>query len=262
MAEKAVYLHSKPFAKCRVRFMRKDAQRLTAIFMPRVCLLLIRVQIYKQNPNDVAKRWEMFGFLKTFNRNDTIYCDFMADTREKFREMLNDIAERDGIKRFNRLVELTGISANTFTNIKKNEVKEVSTETFWKLNNAFQKRYNIKWFQGDSQYMLLADYLAAKQNNEYDIPSNDMRQQAIMQRAHDIQLKVLGHIVQEPSISPDHASDEDPRPHLPVWADALLGIISKQVAENEVLHAELKHSIAEVNEIKTQLSELLKNINK
>lgn len=186
----------------------------------------------------------------------------MVDTREKFRKMLNDIAATDGITKFNQLAEMTGINAVTFTRIKKNEIKSVSTETFWKLNNAFNKRYNIKWFQGDSQYMLLADYLAAKQNNEYDIPSNDMRQQAIMQRAHDIQLKVLGHIVQEPSISPDHASDEDPRPHLPVWADTLLGIISKQVAENEVLHAELKHSIAEVNEIKTQLSELLKNINK
>ena len=62
--------------------------------------------------------------------------------------MLNDIAERDGIRRFNKLVEMTGISANTFTNIKLDRVKGVDIDTFWKLNNAFGKRYNVKWLQG------------------------------------------------------------------------------------------------------------------
>ena len=81
----------------------------------------------------------------------------MVDTREKFRELLNDIAERDGIKTFVKLSEITGISVNTFTNIKKNEVKEVSLDTFRKLNEAFGNRYNIKWFQGDSDHKLLAD---------------------------------------------------------------------------------------------------------
>jgi transcriptional regulator with XRE-family HTH domain len=186
--------------------------------------------------------------------------DIKVDTREKFRSMLNDIAERDGIRRFNKLVEMTGISANTFTNIKQNRVKGVDIDTFWKLNEAFGKRYNVKWFQGDSQYMLIEDYLAAKQNHEQDITPRDDRQLKITERAHDIQIAVLGHLVNEPEVIEGMAADDDPRPHLPTWADTLLGILSKQIAENEVLHAELKQSISEVQEMKSQLSDLLTKI--
>ena len=81
----------------------------------------------------------------------------MTDTREKFREMLNDIASRDGITKFNKLAEITGISAITFTRIKNNEIKSVSLDTFNKMNSAFGNRYNIQWFQGNSEYMLISD---------------------------------------------------------------------------------------------------------
>ena len=182
----------------------------------------------------------------------------MVDTREKFREMLNDIAATDGITKFNKLAEMTGINAVTFTRIKNNEIKSVSEETFWKLNNAFNKRYNIRWFQGGSRHMLLADYLAEKQNNysEFDI------RQDITRRAQEIQMDVLGHTVKESEVINGMVADDDPRPHLPTWADTLLGIISKQVAENEILHSELKQSIAEVNNLKTQLFELISNLKK
>ena len=189
-----------------------------------------------------------------------IFMDIKVDTREKFRAMLNDIAERDGIRRFNKLVEMTGISANTFTNIKQNRVKCVDIDTFWKLNEVFGKRYNVKWFQGDSQYMLIEDYLAAKQNHEQDITPRYDRQLKITERAHDIQMAVLGHLVNEHEVIEGMAADDDPRPHLPTWADTLLGILSKQIAENEVLHAELKQSISEVQEMKSQLSDLLTKI--
>ncbi len=89
----------------------------------------------------------------------------MVDTREKFRELLNDIAECDHIKTFVKLAEMTGISVNTFTNIKKNEVKEVSLDTFRKLNAAFGNRYNVKWFQGDSIYMRLSDVPESEKGN-------------------------------------------------------------------------------------------------
>ena len=174
--------------------------------------------------------------------------------------MLNDIAERDGIKRFNKLVEMTGISANTFTNIKLNRVKEVDIETFWKLNKAFDNRYNIFWFNGSSRFMLKSDYLAAKENNEEDITPRDDRHLKITQRANDIQMAVLGHLVKKPEVKEWLAADDDPAPHLPTWADTLLGILSKQIAENEILHAELRQSISEVNEMKEKLSELVKNI--
>ena len=87
-----------------------------------------------------------------------------VDTREKFRAILNDIAERDGIKRFNKLVEMTGISSTTFTSIKLNRVNEVDVETFRKLNAAFDNRYNVLWFQGDSPYMMMEEYLAANKS--------------------------------------------------------------------------------------------------
>lgn len=86
------------------------------------------------------------------------------------------------------------------------------------------------------------------------------RQLKITERALDIQMAVLGHHVEEPEARRDIACDDDPRPHLPTWADTLLGILSKQIAENEVLHSELKKSIAEVNEIKHQLAELIGKI--
>ena len=86
----------------------------------------------------------------------------MVDTREKFREMLNDIAATDGITKFNQLAEMTGISAVTFTRIKNNEIKSVSVETFKKLNAAFDDRYNLRWFQGDSPYMTVKEAIEAK----------------------------------------------------------------------------------------------------
>jgi transcriptional regulator with XRE-family HTH domain len=86
----------------------------------------------------------------------------MVDTREKFREMLNDIAATDGITKFNKLAEMTGISANTFTRIKNNDIRTVSIETFKKLNAAFDDRYNLRWFQGDSPYMTVKESIEAK----------------------------------------------------------------------------------------------------
>ena len=86
----------------------------------------------------------------------------MVDTREKFREMLNDIAATDGITKFNKLAEMTGISANTFTRIKNNDIRTVSIETFKKLNAAFGDRYNLRWFQGDSPYMTVKESIEAK----------------------------------------------------------------------------------------------------
>ena len=184
----------------------------------------------------------------------------MSVSRDRFRDMLNDIALRDHIKQFKVLSAMTGIHPNTFSRIKNNEDAEVGEETFWKLNEAFNKRYNVKWFQGDSRYMLMEDYLASKQNHEQDITPRDDRQLKITERAHDIQMAVLGHLVKEPEIIEGMAADDDPRPNLPTWADTLLGILSKQIAENEILHSELKQSISDVREMKKQLAYLIGNI--
>ena len=93
--------------------------------------------------------------------------------------MLNDIAATDGITKFNRLAEMTGISANTFTRIKNNEIKSVSVETFNKLNAAFGNRYNLRWFQGDSEYMTVQEMLEAKDNTPISRLQPDMSAEII-----------------------------------------------------------------------------------
>ena len=57
-------------------------------------------------------------------------------------------------------------------------------------------------------------------------------------------------------------SEDNPPAPLPLWADTLIGIMSKQIAANEALHSELCKSINDVNELKKQLSELLCQLKK
>ena len=57
-------------------------------------------------------------------------------------------------------------------------------------------------------------------------------------------------------------SEDAPSEPLPFWADTLIRIMSKQIAENEALHSELRRSIAEVSDLKTQLSHLLQSLSK
>ena len=82
---------------------------------------------------------------------------------------------------------------------------------------------------------------------------SDGRQLKITERAHGIQMAVLGHIAEEPKVTAGIAAEEDPRPYLPAWADTLLAILSKQIAENEVLHQELKNTTEKLNEIISKL---------
>ena len=73
---------------------------------------------------------------------------------------------------------MTGISA-TFTRIKNNEIKSVSVETFNKLNAAFGNRYNLRWFQGDSEYMTVQEMLEAKDNTPVSQLQPDMSAEII-----------------------------------------------------------------------------------
>ena len=61
---------------------------------------------------------------------------------------------------------------------------------------------------------------------------------------------------------PGMASEDAPSESLPFWADSLIRILSKQIAENEALHSELRRSIAEVSDLKTQLSHLIQSLSK
>ena len=62
--------------------------------------------------------------------------------------------------------------------------------------------------------------------------------------------------------APGMVSEDAPSESLPLWADTLIRILSKQISENEALHSELRRSIAEVSDLKTQLSHLLQSLSK
>ena len=57
-------------------------------------------------------------------------------------------------------------------------------------------------------------------------------------------------------------SEDVPSESLPLWADTLIRIMSKQISENEALHSELRDSINELSRLKTQLSHLLESLTK
>ena len=112
----------------------------------------------------------------------------------------------------------------------------------------------IKFHDSVSEYISI-DFLLYGKGDMVSVN----RQQIITNRAQDIQRSVLGHVVEEHEGNAGIAS-EDIRPFIPTWADTLLSILSKQIAENEVLHAELRQSISAVQEMNEQLSLLIKKI--
>ena len=154
-------------------------------------------------------------------------------TNEIFARALQWLYSHGRVKDQKDFATVTGITETTISRILNDKVRHPSSDTIRKVSSLFP--------------------------GVFDAVSNN-RQSKITERANDIQMAVLGHHVEEPEASRDIACDDDPRPQLPTWADTLLGILSKQIAENEVLHSELKQSIAEVNEIKHQLVELIGKI--
>ena len=61
---------------------------------------------------------------------------------------------------------------------------------------------------------------------------------------------------------PGMVSEDAPSESLPFWADTLIRIMSKQIAENEALHSELRDSIDELSKLTTQLSHLIQSLSK
>ena len=157
----------------------------------------------------------------------------MVITNDIFARAIQWLYDHGRIRDQKDFAAITGITETTLSRILNNKVRHPSPDTVRKVSSLFP--------------------------GVFDAVSNN-RQSKIIERTHDIQMSVLGHLVKEPEVIEGMAADDDPRPHLPTWADTLLGILSKQIAENEVLHSELKQSIAEVNEIKHQLAELIGKI--
>lgn len=153
-------------------------------------------------------------------------------------EKLRQFFEQKGISQL-QLAEMLDVSPQ-YVNVIINGKKPIGKKTAEKLSNLF----------GLSKLFLLT--------GEGKVVCED-RKQSIINRAHDIQRSVLGHVVEEHEGNAGIAS-EDIRPFIPTWADTLLSILSKQIAENEVLHAELRQSISDVQEMKEQLSIIIEKI--
>jgi transcriptional regulator with XRE-family HTH domain len=158
----------------------------------------------------------------------------MDKTKERFREMLNDIAERYGIKTFKQLAEMSGISQNTFTRIKRNEVKEVDIETFRKLNAAFDNRYNVLWFQGDSPYMMMEEYLAA---NKSQLPLPDYT--SLLNAALAAKDETIASYQKQLQVTEKRLEDKD----------ATIETLRAQIADKDDHIATLKARVAELRRI-------------
>ena len=154
-------------------------------------------------------------------------------TNDIFARAIQWLYDHGRIRDQKDFAAITGITETTLSRILNNKVRHPSPDTVRKVSSFFP--------------------------GVFDAVSNN-RQSKITERCHNIQMAVLGHLVNEPEIIEGLAADDDPAPHLPSWADALMGILSKQIAENEILHAELRQSINEVNEMKEKLNEVIKNI--
>ena len=154
----------------------------------------------------------------------------MVITNDIFARAIQWLYDHGRIRDQKDFAAITGITETTLSRILNNKVRHPSPDTVRKVSSFFP--------------------------GVFDAVSNN-RQSKITERSHNIQMAVLGHLVNEPEIIEGLAADDDPAPHLPSWADALMGILSKQIAENEILHAELRQSINEVNEMKEKLNELI-----
>lgn len=148
--------------------------------------------------------------------------------------MLNDIAERYGIKTFKQLAEMSGISQNTFTRIKRNEVKEVDIETFRKLNAAFDNRYNVLWFQGDSPYMMMEEYLAA---NKSQLPLPDYT--SLLNSALAAKDETIASYQKQLHVTEKRLEDKD----------ATIETLRAQIADKDDHIATLKARVAELRRI-------------
>ena len=157
----------------------------------------------------------------------------MVITNDIFTRAIQWLYDHGRIRDQKDFAAITGITETTLSRILNNKVRHPSSDTVRKVSSLFP--------------------------GVFDAVSNN-RQSNFTERTHDIQMSVLGHLVKEPEVIEGMAADDDPRPHLPTWADTLLGILSKQIAENEVLHSELKQSISDVQEMKKQLSDLIGKI--
>lgn len=142
------------------------------------------------------------------------------------------------------LAQKVGITETSLSRIKKGQ-RVVSDETLRKMNEAFGHIFNMAYFRGRSTKLLIEDANYYDQHpNENHLYYSDVN----LQQEEETQR------VSEP--------EQTPYSLIPSWASSFIEIMSQQVKQNEALNRELRRSIQEVNELKTNLQNLISNLKK
>jgi transcriptional regulator with XRE-family HTH domain len=139
---------------------------------------------------------------------------------EIFAHVLDWLVREKMVKDQQDLSMKTGISKNTISRIMTGKV-EPKDDTLRKLNESFGNIFNMQYLRGQSTTMLVADQGQATSL---------------------------------------HEDDKTPYTTLPQWADSLIDIIAKQIKENEALNRELRQAISEVNILRDDLKNIIKQI--
>jgi transcriptional regulator with XRE-family HTH domain len=139
---------------------------------------------------------------------------------EIFAHVLDWLVREKMVKDQQDLSMKTGISKNTISRIMTGKV-EPKDNTLRKLNESFGNIFNMQYLRGQSTTMLVADQGQATSL---------------------------------------HEDDKTPYTTLPQWADSLIDIIAKQIKENEALNRELRQAISEVNILRDDLQNIIKQI--
>ena len=153
---------------------------------------------------------------------------FLVAVDHLFREKLVN-SQKD-------LAKKIGITETSLSRIKKGQ-RVVSDDTLRKMNEAFGHIFNMAYFRCRSTKLLIADVNYYEQHPQED-----------SLRDFD---RALQKQPEESSIASEPTNDTYNA--VPSWASTLIEIMSKQIKENEALHRELRQSISEVNQLKTDL---------
>lgn len=79
-----------------------------------------------------------------------------------FAEAVNYLIDNGKVKDQQDLSARTGITGTTISRILNDKVKQPSAETMQKLFDAFPGLFNPKYFRGESEYLLMEDYIDAR----------------------------------------------------------------------------------------------------
>lgn len=162
---------------------------------------------------------------------------------EIFAHVVDWLVQERKIKDQKDLAKKTGITQNSISRIMTGKV-EPKDDTLRKLNSAFGNIFNMQYLRGRSTTMLMKDAIYYEQHpNESHLYYSD-----VLQQEEETQR------VSEP--------EQTPYSPIPFWASSFIEIISQQVKQNEALNRELRQSIQEVNELKTNLQNLISNLKK